>query len=296
MRNEWVRAAALALVGLAALPACAARQSATKTAKASRMAIQADVAALKQALVERDRTLNQLENRLALLEAEQRQLRFAVAEAEPPVGIRETVRIGANDAGKTAERAPPMFENAPERRHAEARPVLRLVGERRRDESEPMMLVPVVRERLPLAPLPETMPFMAQAASMPSSAAPPVAADASGHYRQAIELVRQRDFGAALASLTDFLVRYPDDGRAPKVMFWHGEVLFAQRDYGHALEAFERSLAREPKGDKAADALLKVGLCHKRLGAPERARAAIERLKAQFPQSDAARLAAQEDA
>ncbi len=281
--NAWLRASALALLALAA---CGARQGSVKTAQASRMVIEAEVAALKKALVERDRTLNQLENRLALLEAEQRQLRYAVAEAAPPVGIRETVRIGAEDANQP-ERAPPTFEAEPERQRSDNRPVLRLVGEPTRERAnEPMMPIPVVSERLPLAPLPEAMPSAGQAAAL----------DPRSHYRQAIDLVRQRAFGAALASLTDFLVRHPSDGRAPKVMFWRGEVLFAQREYTSALEAFESSLAREPKGAKAADALLKVGLCHKRLGAPERARDAMERLKAQFPQSDAARLAAQEDA
>jgi TolA-binding protein len=41
---------------------------------------------------------------------------------------------------------------------------------------------------------------------------------------------------------------------------------------------------------------LKIGLCHKRLGAPERARTAIDQLKTQFPQSNAARLAQAEEA
>ncbi len=273
-------------LGLLALSACGARQGTASTATSSRTSLQADVAALKQALVERDRTLNQLENRLALLEAEQRQLRYAVAEAEPAPGIHETVRIGATKKEQGAAQLPPAFEPEPEKKRAEYRPVLRLVGERHRDSSEPMMPVPVVRERLPLAPLPEAMPFVPESAPV----------DPSTHYKQAIELVRQREFGAALSSLTDFLARYPADGRAPKVMFWRGEVLFAQREYARALEAFESSLTREPKGDRAADALLKVGLCHKRLGAADRAKVALERLKTQFPQSDAARLAAQEDA
>lgn len=285
-RSIWQRGAVALLLSSSSLFfGCAARQGDTKTS-ASRLATQADLEELRTALAERDRTVNELENRLALIEAEQRQLRYAVAEAEPaPIGVRGTVRIGAVPARAHAD-PPPTFEPEPERRRSENRPVLRLTGERPREHSEPLMPIPVVSERLPVAPLPAAVPMTSE----------PVLLDAPAHYRSAIDLVRQREFGPALASLTDFLVRYPSDARAPKVMFWRGEVLFAQREYVRALEAFESSLSREPKGDKAADALLKVGLCHKRLGAPDRARAAMERLKSQFPQSDAARLAAQEDA
>jgi len=287
-RGLWIRGGVLSLLTLSA---CAARQGDTKHA-AQRTAMYAEVATLKKAVAERDRTLNELENRLALLEAEQRQLRYALADTEPrPLGIRETVRIGAKGSHAETERPPSDFVAAPEpmpaRERAESRPILRLVGERRHSSAEPLMPIPVVSERLPVAPLPE-------AGSLAVGGETPL--DASSHYRAAIDLVRQREFDAALASLTEFLVRYPSDGRAPKVMFWRGEVLFAQRDYARALTAFESSLAKQPIGDRAPDALLKVGLCHKRLGAPERARAVIERLKAQFPQSDAARLAAQEDA
>ena len=76
-----------------------------------------------------------------------------------------------------------------------------------------------------------------------------------------------------------------------RALFWRGEVLFAQKRYEQALTGFQQALEREPRGEKAADALLKIGLCYQRLGQPERARATFERLKAQFPESDAARLA-----
>jgi TolA-binding protein len=93
-----------------------------------------------------------------------------------------------------------------------------------------------------------------------------------------------------------FLRRFVDHPRAGKVMFWRGEVLFAQREYALALAAYERSLAREPRGEKAADALLKISLCHRQLGSPERARSALERLKSQFPDSEAALMVQREDA
>ncbi len=247
---------------------------------AVQVAAQADeLSELRTALAAREKQLHQLENRLALLEAEQRQLRYAVAEREPVQGVRETVRIGASrrsqDLGSERDAGA-----------EEPRPVLRLMGERRRErEPAPLMPIPIVSEKLPIAPLPENV-----------EVPPGEVSDPAEHYRRAIDMVSRRELDLALTSLTDFLVRHPSHTLSPKVMFWRGEVLFAKRDYGRALDAFESAVAREPRGDKAADSLLKISMCHERLGAKDRARATLERLKAQFPESDAARLAAQEDA
>jgi tol-pal system protein YbgF len=248
------------------------------------------VAELRAQLVDRDERLNKLENRLSLIEAEQRQHRMALESLENPVGIRETVRIGAQAEAPRAAEEPTAFqpELEPARRR-EPRPVLKLYEQAAAPPSEgAMMPVPEVSERLP--------PFIPMPPGALAAPAPAAPGDPDGDYRKGIDLLRQREFDAALISFNDFLVRYPGDPRAPRVLFWRGEVLFAQRDYPRALSAFETVLTKEPRGEKAADAWLKVALCHKRLGAPDRARAALERLKTQFPNSDAARLAAQEDA
>ncbi len=243
------------------------------------------IAALEAKLAERDRQFSQLENRLALLEAEQRQMRYALVdrtEERPSPVVRDSVRAGKSKQDADVEETP--AESAHERDNAPSRrPVLRLVGEKRKDARSgyEMMPIPEVSERLPIAPVPD---------KAVAEGSPEV------HYARALDLVRQRDFEHALAALTDFLARYPRDMRAPRVLFWRGEVLFAQHEYTRALEAFETALARDPAGDKAPDALLKMSLCHKRLGDADRARAAVQRLKSQFPQSNAAKLAAQEDA
>ena len=83
---------------------------------------------------------------------------------------------------------------------------------------------------------------------------------------------------------------------ADNALYWRGEVLYAQRQYGRALRQFEGVLASAPDGDRVPDALYKIGLCHRRMGEPQRAREAFERLRTRFPDSKAARLASQEDA
>jgi tol-pal system protein YbgF len=276
--------------------ACALWLSASACAHATKPApgsapTQADlaqrVAKLAQRVEERERLVTQLESRLSLLEAEQRQLRYALAEREtPPPGLHETVRIGADPAAQE-ERASP--------RRSEPRPVLRLYENRRASaplDEAGLESVPQVSERLPVAPLPDSL-GMERAREPGGSSA---ANSAGDPYLTAIDLVRRRDFAAALGALSAFLRDHPGDERVGRALFWRGEVLFAQRLYADALMAFEGSISREPRGEKAPDSLLKIGLCHKRLGAPDRARAVMRQLKTQFPQSHAARLAQAEEA
>jgi tol-pal system protein YbgF len=268
--------AVLCLPSLVSACAHAAPYEPTTPPEAQQAALAEELDLLRHELDERALLVTQLEGRLSLLEAEQRQLRELLAEREAaPLGLRETVRIG-----ERTERGEPRAS-----RRSEERPVLRLGPgtERRASEAPALQPIPEVSERLPIAPLPPA----------PAAYAPPPAQDL---YLEAMDLVRRRDFAGALEKLDAFLAARPNDGRTTRALFWRGEVLFAQKRYELALAAFEGALNREPRGEKAADALLKIGLCHRRLGAPERARAALEQLKAQFPDSYAARLAQAEEA
>jgi tol-pal system protein YbgF len=244
--------------------------------QAQQAALAEELDLLRHEVDERALLVTQLEGRISLLEAEQRQLRAALAEREASaVGLRETVRIGGG-----GEREPRTSI-----RREEPRPVLRLGAgnDRRSVEEPPLQSVPQVSERLPVAPV----PTLGSTRSYPPPQDP---------YLEAMDLVRRRDFASALEKLDAFLASHPDDARTTRALFWRGEVLFAQKRYELALASFENALRREPRGEKAADALLKIGLCHRRLGAPDKARAALEQLKSQFPDSYAARLAQAEEA
>ncbi len=305
--EQRARKAAWLAVSLCALsPACAGQGAqVTASGQAAAQGAQAELESLRAQLAERDRRLNQLEGRLSLLEASQRELRYALAESarEP---LRNTVTLGERapvpEAGpRKASKVSPA-ESARE----ESRPVLRLYEERsskvRVDNvgggegasdarggraRSPLMPVPEVTERLPVAPVPSLT-------SVSSSA--PAASDPTEQYKRALDLVRQRAFPQALRVLDDFVLQFGRDPRVAKAMFWRGEVLFAQRDYAAALRAYEASLSKEPRGEKAPDSLLKIGLCHRHLGASQRAREAMRELRTQFPESAAARLLSEEDA
>jgi tol-pal system protein YbgF len=119
--------------------------------------------------------------------------------------------------------------------------------------------------------------------------------NAREQYRAALRDVRDRQWDAAFEALTGFLSAYGDDPLAANATYWRGEVQYAQRRYGAALQDFEAVLVRFAGSDKAADAMLKVALCHQRLGDGESAERYFRKLREQYPSSDAARIASREN-
>lgn len=113
--------------------------------------------------------------------------------------------------------------------------------------------------------------------------------NAKRDYEAALSLVNARQYDAALDALAAFLVKYPDHPYADNALFWRGECYYAKGDYLHASEQFEGVFTRFPAGNKAPDALLKLGMSRMKLGDPAKAKEIFDRLAQTYPQSDAAR-------
>lgn len=111
--------------------------------------------------------------------------------------------------------------------------------------------------------------------------------DAKRAYDAAIQLVNARQYDRALEELTAFQQKWPDHPYAENATYWRGECLYATGQYLRAAEQFESVVTRYGAGKKGADALLKLGMCHDRLGASDRAREYWDRLRRDFPHSDA---------
>jgi tol-pal system protein YbgF len=125
----------------------------------------------------------------------------------------------------------------------------------------------------------------------PAEGARPSALDpeAKRASETALAQVQARQYDRGLAGLTAFLTRWPDHPYAENALYWRGEAYFAEGEYLRAAEQFEAVLTRFGSGQKQPDALLKLGMCHERLGATRRARDTWDRLKSDYPRSDAAR-------
>lgn len=113
--------------------------------------------------------------------------------------------------------------------------------------------------------------------------------EAKNAYEAALAQVQSKQYDRGLEGLSAFLVRWPGHPYAENALYWRGEAYFGKGEYLRAAEQFEGVLARFGGGNKGPDALLKLGLCHERLGASSRAREYWDRLKNEFPRSDAAK-------
>jgi tol-pal system protein YbgF len=138
----------------------------------------------------------------------------------------------------------------------------------------------------------QTMPDETVGPPITTNAKPPSALDpeAKRTYDAALALVNAKQYDKGLEALAAFLVRYPDHPYAANATYWRGECYFAQGEYVRAAEQFEGILARYALGNKTPDALLKLGLCYQKLGNGAKAKTYFDKLQAEYPRSDAAKL------
>ena len=115
-------------------------------------------------------------------------------------------------------------------------------------------------------------------------------------YRAALRAFSERRFPDAVSGFERFVQAHPDHPYADNAMYWRAEIDFTRRDYSGALARFSRLIERYPRGNKVPDALLRIGLCYERTGRSAQARRVFSRLRRQFPNTVAARMASREDA
>jgi tol-pal system protein YbgF len=248
-------------------------------------AANAEVVQLRNTLKDRDELLRQWESRLALVEAEQRQFRYALEEQHSALPVTN----GKASTDRTTPGGTAQVSAAPSNEAREPRLVLRLHEDRGRShDSAPLQDVPVVNERLSVAPLPSTTPVSLAA---PQRALP----QADDTYAAALDALAARDFRAAAMLFERFIAVSPRDPRSSKAAYWRAESLFALHAYAAALAGFESYLDRNPQGDRAPDAWLKLGLSKARSGDRAGARSAFEELRRRFPESPAARMSVEEE-
>ena len=111
-------------------------------------------------------------------------------------------------------------------------------------------------------------------------------------YRESYAALARRDHAAAVAGFRRFLATYPQNEYADNSQYWLAETYYDQRDYKTALLEFRKVIERYPGGNKAPDALLKVGYCHALLGEVAVARNILGQVVETYPRAAAAQLAA----
>lgn len=129
----------------------------------------------------------------------------------------------------------------------------------------------------------------------PSSvAAPIVAGDPSAEalYNRAFDALKAARYPEAIEGMKAFLAAHPQHPLADNAQYWLGQTYYLSRDYERAVEAFSAVGGRSPDRSKAPDALLKKGLSEIELKRNDDARRSFGELLQRYPDSDAARTAA----
>lgn len=125
----------------------------------------------------------------------------------------------------------------------------------------------------------------------PAKNSKPAGANAEKAYRQAFDLLRNREHEEAAKSFRAFLRKYPKHGYADNALYWLGETYYDRKQYRKAITEFKAVLARYPEGNKTAAAKLKLGYCHAALGNGAKAKTILKKLVAQHPDGRPADLA-----
>jgi len=243
--------------------------------------------------------VSELEIRIAMLESAVREIR-ADAKRSDLEKRAQTIRIGrSSNSGSSSESLEIPIEESEQRDERGDRLTLRLYGRSRSTSTsreEPFVVPeppPSIPKKLSVVPLPKRG-TVARVAGEKFQTDNSDSRAGVTEYRTALGFVRRRKYEQALQTLSDFIEKYPKSEYMDSAIYWRGEVYYAKRAYRNALEQFQVVTTRFPASRKMPDSLLKIGMCHKRLGDFERARALFSRLRRQYPKSNAARIASLE--
>ncbi|HET8939794.1 MAG TPA: tol-pal system protein YbgF [Polyangiales bacterium] len=277
-------AAALALMSACATAPAPASESTTANAELS---------ALRTQQLDQTKRIAELEARLSLLEADARRAR----DDDTPLRSGDAVRIGPQSVELTshvsASQEPAVSDDELD---GGKRPSLRLYGNSNGTvaaggggaKRASLPAIPEVSERLPVVPLPE------QRAAKVVRGAAASSEGALPSYRKGLRALQERRYDEALMQFAAFVEQNPRHDLVASALYWRGEALYAKRDYNSASKEFEALLERFPAAARVPDALLKLGLSLRKLGARDQADDAFLRLRTDYPNSQAAEAAARE--
>jgi tol-pal system protein YbgF len=135
---------------------------------------------------------------------------------------------------------------------------------------------------------------LAQAAGVGGAAGQPAASGSdSADYQAAFELLKQGRYPEAAVAFEGFLATYTSSDLRDNAQYWLAETHYVTKDYPKALGGFQEVINTYPASRKIPDAWLKVGYCNYELKQWADAREALSIASARYPETTAAKLAAQ---
>ena len=110
-------------------------------------------------------------------------------------------------------------------------------------------------------------------------------------YKAARAMYVAGQMSRAAAAFRTFVKRHTSHSYADNALYWLGECLYDSKNYRLALKMFRRVVEEYPTGNKAPDALLKMGFSYIKLEERSNARTVLAQLVQSYPRSRVARLA-----
>jgi tol-pal system protein YbgF len=110
-------------------------------------------------------------------------------------------------------------------------------------------------------------------------------------YEAAMEMLRSGHNREAFDAFDGIARRHPRHDYADNALYWKGEAAYDDERWRDALEAFTAVVERYGGGNKAPDALLKIGLCYHRIGDGAAAVDVLGELVLAYPRASASDIA-----
>lgn len=117
---------------------------------------------------------------------------------------------------------------------------------------------------------------------------PTLSEDESKDYEDAMRLLEEKNYQAAIVRLKDFLRKHPQSELADNAQYWIGECYYALKEFDQAILEFNEVRLNYPQGDKAPAALLKQAFAFAELGGQVEARWIFQEIVEQYPESEEA--------
>ena len=136
----------------------------------------------------------------------------------------------------------------------------------------------------PNPPPPVAAPQVGLAPAVP--AAPP-GQNAKADFDFARDLFRRGDFELSEAAFRDFLRNHKRDRRVPEATFWLGESYFNRTRYREAAEHYLTVTTKYSNAARAPEAMLKLGMSLRGLGANAEACGTFEQVARKYPKAPA---------
>jgi len=110
-------------------------------------------------------------------------------------------------------------------------------------------------------------------------------------YKDALQLIQNKQPGEARKLFKDYLKNYPDGPLAGNARFWVGESYYDEKNYERAIVEYDDMIKKHPDGIKVPASLLKQAMAFDRLKDWETAKALFDKLIKEHPGSEEAKTA-----